>query len=228
MAWSCIACRVSSSSRHDGDSSITFWLRRWMEHSRSGKATTLPCLSPSTWISMWRGSSTNFSMKMRSSPNALLASFLDRRKPSSASSSLYAMRMPLPPPPAEALIMTGYPISRATRSTSSSASTVPTNPGITFTLACMAIFLDSILSPMAVMALAFGPMKATPSSSSASAKSWFSDRKPYPGWTACEPVWRMTSMILGMLRYDSEEAAAPSRKASSAIWTCLARASGSE
>ena len=36
----------------------------------------LPWASPSTWISMWRGSSTNFSMNTRSSPNALFASFL--------------------------------------------------------------------------------------------------------------------------------------------------------
>src|SRR5665213_1213907 len=49
---------------------------------------------------MWRGSVTNFSMKMRSSPNALAASDLDRSKPSRASASSWAMRMPLPPPPA--------------------------------------------------------------------------------------------------------------------------------
>ena len=39
----------------EGASSMTFWLRRWIEHSRSNRWTTLPCLSPSTWISMWRG-----------------------------------------------------------------------------------------------------------------------------------------------------------------------------
>ena len=33
-------------------------------------ARTLPCVSPRTWISMWRGSSMYFSMKTRSSPKA--------------------------------------------------------------------------------------------------------------------------------------------------------------
>ena len=50
---------------------------------------------------------TNFSMKMRSSPKELFASFFEDWKPSRASASFQAMRMPLPPPPAEALIITG-------------------------------------------------------------------------------------------------------------------------
>ena len=45
----------------------------------------LPCLSPSTWISMWRGWSTNFSMKMRSSPKEEIASARAPSKPSLAS-----------------------------------------------------------------------------------------------------------------------------------------------
>ncbi len=49
----------------------------------------------------------NFSMKTRSSPKLAAASDLARAKPSAASSGFQAMRMPLPPPPAEALIMTG-------------------------------------------------------------------------------------------------------------------------
>ena len=56
---------------------------------------------------MWRGSSTNFSMKTRSSAKLDLASLRAERKPSRASRSSRAMRMPLPPPPAEALIITG-------------------------------------------------------------------------------------------------------------------------
>ena len=56
---------------------------------------------------MWRGSSTNFSMKTRSSPKAFLASVRQDVKPSAASSSLQATRRPLPPPPADALIITG-------------------------------------------------------------------------------------------------------------------------
>jgi len=68
---------------------------------------TLPCASPSTWISMWRGSSTYFSMKTRSSPKLALASLRHEENPSKASWSLKATRRPLPPPPALALIITG-------------------------------------------------------------------------------------------------------------------------
>ena len=56
---------------------------------------------------MWRGLSMNFSMKMRSSPKLALASALTAGKPSSQSLRFQATRMPLPPPPAEALIITG-------------------------------------------------------------------------------------------------------------------------
>ena len=56
---------------------------------------------------MWRGSSTNFSMKTRSSPKLLRASLRQEVKPSKASLSLKATRRPLPPPPALALIITG-------------------------------------------------------------------------------------------------------------------------
>ena len=56
---------------------------------------------------MCRGSVTNFSMKMRSSPNEAAASDLLRSNPSRASASEWAIRIPLPPPPADALIITG-------------------------------------------------------------------------------------------------------------------------
>ena len=68
----------------------------------------LPCASPSTWISMWRGSSMYFSMKTRSSPKLARASLLRRAEARRAvRPRRAAMRMPLPPPPAEALIITG-------------------------------------------------------------------------------------------------------------------------
>ncbi len=46
-------------------------------------------------------------MKMRSSPKLAAASFFDDWKPSAASASFQAIRIPLPPPPALALIITG-------------------------------------------------------------------------------------------------------------------------
>ena len=55
-----------------------------------------------------RGWVTNFSMKMPGRRRReALASPLEARNPSRASSSFQAMRMPLPPPPADALIITG-------------------------------------------------------------------------------------------------------------------------
>ena len=102
-----MAARVVSVRSGEGASSMTFWLRRWIEHSRSSRWMTLPCLSPSTWISMWRGSTMNFSTKTRLSPKDEAASDRARSKPSCTSARELAMRMPLPPPPAEALIITG-------------------------------------------------------------------------------------------------------------------------
>jgi hypothetical protein len=84
MACFCMLRRVSWVSRQEGDSSTTFWLRRCTEHSRSGKATTLPNVSATTWISMWWGSSIKRSINMRSSPKELLASALLSWKPSRA------------------------------------------------------------------------------------------------------------------------------------------------
>ena len=46
----------------EGASSMIFWWRRWIEHSRSPRCTTLPLVSAMTWISMCRGASTYFSM----------------------------------------------------------------------------------------------------------------------------------------------------------------------
>ena len=51
-------------------------------------------------------------------------------------------------------------------------------PGIVLTFAASASFFDAILSPIASMACALGPMKTMPSFSSAEQKVGFSDRNP--------------------------------------------------
>ena len=53
MRW-----RSFSPTVGDGASSMIFWWRRWIEHSRSPRWTVLPLASAITWISMWRGAST--------------------------------------------------------------------------------------------------------------------------------------------------------------------------
>ena len=63
---------------------------------------------------MCRGDSMYRSMKIRSSPNEEAASRDETSKPARASASSQAMRIPFPPPPAEALIMTGKPTLVAT------------------------------------------------------------------------------------------------------------------
>ncbi len=86
--------------------------------------------------------------------------------------------MPLPPPPAEALIITGKPISAAILAACLSSSMTPRWPGTVDTRALAAAFLLSILSPMAPIAAGFGPMKTMPAAASARAKLSRSDRKP--------------------------------------------------
>ncbi len=49
----CPACRECVSTRGDGASSTIFWWRRWIEHSRSPTAHTVPCSSASTCTSTW-------------------------------------------------------------------------------------------------------------------------------------------------------------------------------
>ena len=90
-----------------GASSSTFWCRRCTEQSRSNRYTQLPCVSPKTWISMWRGFRMYFSTSTSSSPKALRASRLHEASAASKSAAASTRRMPLPPPPALALISTG-------------------------------------------------------------------------------------------------------------------------
>ena len=63
-----VAQRLRGSSSEmlgDGVSSMIFWLRRWIEHSRSPKWTTLPCRSPMICTSTWRPCSMYGSMNTR-------------------------------------------------------------------------------------------------------------------------------------------------------------------
>ena len=98
---------------------------------------------------MCLGSWMYFSMNILPSPKAEIAASLESLYLSVASWSFQAIIIPIPPPPAEAFIMTGYPISFEILSTYSTVSTSPTYPGTVLTFASLASFLDSILSPIA-------------------------------------------------------------------------------
>lgn len=105
-------------------------------------------------------------MNILSSPKLDFASCFESLYPSSTSLSVKAIHIPFPPPPAEALIMTGYPISCAILRICYSPSTSPMNPGTILTLAFFAHFFDSILSPIACIAEPGGPINVTPLSAS--------------------------------------------------------------
>ena len=93
------------------------------------------------------------------------------------SSSLKHGRMPRPPPPAVALIMTGKPIFFAS-SKAVSASGMMSEPGVMGTPLATAVARAVALSPIMEMTLAEGPMKVMPEDSQISAKRAFSDRNP--------------------------------------------------
>ena len=59
MARSCSSARSSGVSPGAGDSSTSFWCRRWIEQSRSPSATIVPSASPSSCTSMWRAGRTS-------------------------------------------------------------------------------------------------------------------------------------------------------------------------
>jgi hypothetical protein len=108
--------------------------RRFLEHllvATLHRAVALeektqpPRVSAKTWISMCRGLSTYCSTRTWSSPNALFASRLHDASAAAKSSPRSTRRMPLPPPPALALISTGKPIFAASRASSASSCASP-------------------------------------------------------------------------------------------------------
>ena len=92
--------------------------------------------------------------------------------------------MPFPPPPDDALIITGYPIFSATRRASSTSWTASLPPGTTGTPASIMVFLASDLFPIRLIISADGPINVMLHFSHNSANLAFSERKPKPGWIA--------------------------------------------
>ena len=88
------------------------------------------------------------------------------------------MRMPRPPPPAEALIISGKPIACASSRAVAASATRPSEPGTTGTPAFNAAPRADALSPIARIVSPLGPTKIRPAASTASAKAAFSERKP--------------------------------------------------
>ena len=58
----------------------------------------------------------------------------------------------------------------------------------------------SVFEPIASIASGGGPIQVRPAASTARAKSAFSARKPYPGWTASAPAAPAASRIRSWFR----------------------------
>ena len=80
------------------------------------------------------------------------------------------MRIPFPPPPAEALIKIGKPIFLASFSASSIVSIVPKEPGMTGQSTLRASAFACALSPRRAIVFAVGPIKVSPQLSQIEAK----------------------------------------------------------
>ena len=113
-----------------------------------------------------------------SSPNADAAS---RRADATAfaiSAGSRTMRIPRPPPPADAFTSTGHPMPAAAPASPSSDEGGSAIPGSTGTPAACTSSRAVSFDPIAAMASGGGPTNTSPASRHRRANSAFSDRKP--------------------------------------------------
>src|SRR6266513_1158216 len=134
----------------------------------------------------------------------------------SSAASPWTIAMPMPPPPATGLTMTGYPRRPATWRIAS-ASLRGSLPCATGTPASAAARRAATLSPIRAMTSGGGPMNTSPASLICRAAAAFSANIPYPGWIASASAWRATSRMRGRFRYESAIFGPPTSWTSSAI-----------
>ena len=139
-----------------------------------------------------------------------------------------ATRIPLPPPPADALRITGKPISSASLTAASRDVSGSGEPGRIGTPRADTVRRAVALSPISRIASGGGPIHTTPHSWTTSAKWAFSARNPYPGWIASAPVISAAEITEVMFRYDALANAGPMHTASSAMRTWSESRSASE
>ena len=89
--------------------------------------------------------------------------------------------IPLPPPPAEALIITGNPILLEILIASSSDSIAPPDPGMVGTFALFIVDTAVALSPIFSIISGEGPINFILCSEHIFENLAFSERNPYPG-----------------------------------------------
>ena len=171
-----------------------------MEQSRSPRWTTLPCLSAMIWNSTCLGFSMYFSIYMVSSEKPLTDSIWAALNSSVKSSALLDIRMPFPPPPEDALIITGKPIVFAISRPSWAVCTGSLLPGTTGTPASIMVLRASDLLPILLMISADGPIKVMLHSAHSLANLAFSERKPNPGWMASAFMATVAARIRSIFR----------------------------
>ena len=86
--------------------------------------------------------------------------------------------MPLPPPPADALISSGKPARCAAATSAASDWSAGVSPGTTGTPAACMVCRAAIFEPIAAIASGGGPTKISPASRQARANPAFSARNP--------------------------------------------------
>ena len=118
---------------------------------------------------------------MSSLPKAALASCFALSQFFLKSFLLNTALIPLPPPPADAFIITGNPILTAILNAFSTSSTAPPEPGIVGTFACCIVDTAVALSPIFSIISGDGPINLILCSPQIFENLAFSDKKPYPG-----------------------------------------------
>mmetsp|Transcript_10656 Transcript_10656/g.39113 ORF Transcript_10656/g.39113 Transcript_10656/m.39113 type:complete len:223 (+) Transcript_10656:5967-6635(+) len=195
-----ICLKISGSAITGGPSSKIFWNRLCVEQSRPLRAMAFPCSSPTICTSKCLALVHNCIMKTGDpGTSATTCSYWARN-----CDSLVDLRIPLPPPPSDALIMTGYPMRSATSRASStlftiaflkiSSGMVPSSVrsavrpsplhGMEGTFAVCARMFAAILSPRTLITGDGGPRNVIPFSLSAFGSFGFSEAWPQPGHTA--------------------------------------------
>ena len=120
----------------------------------------------------------SFSAYTAPSPKKTSASAPTRSKAEGRSSSRSTRRIPLPPPPAEALSRSGYPKRRPNSESSAVSDAALVMPGTTGTPAASILLRLNVFWPMASIASGVGPTNVRPASRQDRAKTAFSERKP--------------------------------------------------
>ena len=199
-----------------GASSMIFWCRRCTEQSRPNKLIAWPYWSASTCTSRCRAALASFITNTGDPGTSPTAAWYSCTNMSGDTH----FRMPLPPPPSDALIITGKPMRCAIASPSSAECTharsyassgTLTYPSVLCivsvmpvpdhgrhgTFACCATIVDEILSPSARIAVPGGPRNRIRGSrrASISGSRGFSDACPQPAHTACTPARSAISTI---------------------------------